>query len=97
MNEKAIEKRFTRKCRERGWWTLKFNTTSETGMPDRLVVLPGGKTAWVELKAPGKKPTELQFYQHARLNAFGQQTFIASTPEEVDATIEIIATIKNRR
>lgn len=40
-------------------------------MPDRLVVLPGGKIAFVELKAPGKQPTPLQQKKMQELKSLG--------------------------
>lgn len=38
-----------------GGWAVKFSSPGLDGMPDRLVLFPGGKLGFVELKAPGKR------------------------------------------
>ena len=60
MNEKTIERKLTTDVRRRGGVALKLAATGISGMPDRLILLPGGKMAFVETKAPGKKPRALQ-------------------------------------
>lgn len=38
----------------------KFTSPGFDGVPDRLILLPGGKVAFIELKAPGKTLRPLQ-------------------------------------
>lgn len=90
MSEKTIERYLIKRCRERGWWPLKFSSTSEAGMPDRLILVPGGVSVWVELKAPGKEPGYLQRFQLARLEGFGFAAFTADSREAVDRIISEI-------
>lgn len=60
MKEYAIEKHLIRKAQARGGACLKFTSPGTAGVPDRIVVLPGGKIGFAEMKAPGKKPRRLQ-------------------------------------
>ena len=54
MRENEVEKRFVEAVRAVGGQALKFTSQTMNGVPDRLVLLLGGKCAFVELKAPGK-------------------------------------------
>jgi len=58
MMEKEIERYLRQRVEKAGGLCLKF-TSSSAGVPDRVVIL-GGETFFVELKAPGKKPRPLQ-------------------------------------
>ena len=60
MREKEIEQKFTLMARRTGGLALKFVSPGMSGMPDRLVLLPGGRMAFVEVKAPGRAPRPLQ-------------------------------------
>ena len=60
MKEYAVEKHLVQKTQERGGMCIKFTSLGMTGVPDRIVILPGGKIGFAELKAPGKKPRRLQ-------------------------------------
>ena len=60
MKEYAIEKHLVRKAQARGGVCLKFTSPGTAGVPDRIVILPGGKIGFAELKARGKKPRLVQ-------------------------------------
>ncbi|BBH19810.1 nuclease [Paenibacillus baekrokdamisoli] len=60
MRERAIENRFTNEVVKRGGKALKFTSPGHNGVPDRIVLLPDGRTVYVELKAPGKPLKPLQ-------------------------------------
>jgi hypothetical protein len=60
-------------------------------MPDRLVLLPGGKLAFVEVKAPGKKPRMLQVKRHEKLRELGFQVFVLDATEDIPGLLETIA------
>lgn len=84
MREKDIEKYLVSQVKGLGGRAYKFVSPGNAGVPDRLVCLPGGEVAFVELKAPGKKPTPLQEAQIARLDRLGHTTFILDSREAVD-------------
>lgn len=60
MREKEIEQKLAAEVRKRGGMCLKLSCPGMDGVPDRLVLLPGGRMAFAELKAPGKNPRPLQ-------------------------------------
>lgn len=55
MREQFIEKKFTDAVKKMGGIAPKFVSPGLDGVPDRLVLLPMGRMAFVEFKAPGKK------------------------------------------
>ena len=60
MREREIERKFVSEVKRQGGLALKFVSPGYDGMPDRIALLPDGKFAFVELKAPGKYPRALQ-------------------------------------
>ena len=71
MLEKTIEKKLTTAVKKAGGIAPKFVSPSFAGMPDRLILLPDGKFAFAELKAPGESPRPLQKARHRRLRSLG--------------------------
>jgi len=69
--EKAIEKKYRESVKKRGGLALKFVSPGFTGVPDRIALFPGGQIEFVELKAPGKKPTLRQMAVHDQLRKLG--------------------------
>lgn len=72
-SEKYIERTLVKAAKALGGRALKFYSGIETGYPDRLVMMPGGKIAWVELKSKGEKPTKVQAIRHQELKDLGFQ------------------------
>lgn len=71
MNEKLIERKLRDAVRKLGGKALKFSSPYETGYPDRLVLMPGGRAFWAEIKTTGKKPTAKQKMIQAYLRSLG--------------------------
>lgn len=69
-----------------GGTTRKVAWVGHTGAPDQLVLLPGS-CAFVECKAPGKKPTKVQSREIARLKASGLEVFVVDSKESVDCML----------
>ena len=87
MNEKELEKMFRDRVREAGGCAYKFVSPGMSGVPDRLVVLPGNCIGFVELKAPGKKPRADQRHQIRRLELLGCYVAVLDDPEDIDRVI----------
>ena len=85
MLERDIEKALIRKVKSLGGMCEKYTSPSRRSVPDRLVSLPGGRIIFVELKAPGKKPTENQKRDHEKRRALGCKVMVIDCLEEVDA------------
>ena len=56
MREKDIERKFVAEVKRRGGICPKWVSPGFDGMPDRIALLPGGKSGFVEAKAPGRSP-----------------------------------------
>ena len=53
MRESSIESKFRDEVKEVGGMAYKFVSPGNAGVPDRVVILQGGKSGFVELKRPG--------------------------------------------
>lgn len=91
MTEKDIERKLTIAVREEGGICPKFVSPGTNGMPDRLVLLPDGHMAFVELKAPGERPRKIQLRRHAKLRALGYRVYVVDGAEQIP---EVIRTIR---
>lgn len=83
-SEKALERRLAGECKKRGWLCLKYSNTQMTGYPDRLVLLPGGRVAWVEVKSRGRRPTAIQLYRHAELRRMGHTVHVVDSVGSIE-------------
>lgn len=89
MRESTIEAYLRDRVKELGGKAYKFVSPGNTGVPDRLVCLPGGRVVFVELKAPGKKPTALQLTQQRKLAELGFLVLTLDSKKKIDAEIAI--------
>lgn len=85
MREAAIERHLVTVVRSLGGECLKFTSPGRRHVNDRLVLLPGGKVWFVELKQPGAKPRPGQVRFHGRLSALGCNSVVLDTKEKIDA------------
>lgn len=93
MLEKQIEQKLTRMVKQAGGIAVKFVSPSFAGMPDRLVLLPDGIIAFVELKAPGKNPRPLQLSRHKLLRALGFQVYVIDATDQIGGMLhELLST-----
>ncbi len=63
MREAEIEARLVRGVKEAGGLCYKFVSPGNPGVPDRLILLPGGRILFVELKTPGGKLSNIQSWR----------------------------------
>lgn len=84
MLERDIEQYLVRRIKRLGGMAEKFTSPGRRSVPDRLVTLPGGRVVFIELKAPGKKPTENQLRDHQRRRDLGCEVMVIDTKEGVD-------------
>lgn len=86
-SEKQIEHALTLMVKARGGIAPKFVSPSFAGMPDRLVLLPGGVFAFAELKAPGMKPRPLQVARHRLLRDLGFKVYVIDGIEQIEEVL----------
>lgn len=89
-SEKLLEANLFRGVKEKGGHALKFSSHTETGYPDRLVLMPGGKVYWVELKSEKEKPRLLQKIRHDELRALGFEVFVIDTTDKLKLFLSAI-------
>lgn len=90
MLEKDVEKYLREQVKGLKGKAYKFVSPGNAGVPDRLVCLPNGVIAFVELKAPGKEPTPLQKAKHRELRSLGCEVFVIDNKDAVDEFIDIM-------
>ena len=61
MREKKIEQKLVTAVKKHGGICPKFVSPGFDGMPDRLLLLPHGRFAFVEVKAPSETKTSTAF------------------------------------
>lgn len=94
MLEKDIEKKLHRGVKElkAGALCLKFESPGFTGVPDRMILLPGEKVIFVETKKPGEKERVRQEYVHGLFRALGFEVY--STVDNPEYVQEILGRCK---
>jgi len=68
MLEKDMEEKLKKRVKELGGICVKLNCAGTSGMPDRLILLPHGTVALVELKTDKGVLTTLQEYTIEKIN-----------------------------
>ena len=89
--EGRIVEYFKKKCYEAGFDQRKVSYEGHVGAPDRLL-FGHGISAWVELKAPHQKPTEVQLREHDRLRHGGMKVFVCDSEQAVDTVFTYLKT-----
>ena len=97
IRESQIEKYLVEQVKAKGGMCRKVKFINHNGAPDRVLFFPpytDGVYArtipafWVELKAPGKKPTTQQLREHERMRGMGQQVEVIDSFEGVDRLLQ---------
>ena len=88
MRESAIERRLVTEAVRRGGFAPKFVSPGLDGVPDRLLLFPGGRLAFAEVKAPGKKLRPLQRRRIEQLTALGFQVFVLDSKEQIGEILD---------
>lgn len=91
MREREIEEKLRDAVRRAGGKAYKFTSPGNDGVPDRLLVMPGGRIGFVEVKAPGKKPTPLQQARIRELEELGCLVQVLDHSEDIQKAIKAIS------
>ena len=91
MREKQVEKKLVEAVRKRGGLCLKFISPGLAGVPDRIVLLPGGHMAFAELKTPGGKPRPLQAVRGGQLRALGFRVYVIDRIDQIGGVLDEIS------
>ena len=88
MREQRIERQLVQQVSKLGGLALKFVSPGMAGVPDRLLLFPGGKAVFVETKAPGKKPRPLQMHRHEQLRALGFRVYVIDEMKQIREVLD---------
>ncbi len=87
MQEKYIEQKLVAAVKNMGGIAPKFVSPGFDGVPDRIVLLPMGRIAFIELKAPGKKMRPLQVRRKRQLEELGFSVYCIDGVEQIDEVL----------
>ena len=90
MREKIIEQKLVNVAKSLGGIALKFISPGMSGVPDRLILLPGKHLAFVEVKAPGMKMRPLQVKRKRQLEALGFSVYCIDHPDQIGGVLDEI-------
>lgn len=90
--EKSIENVLRQAVETEGGACLKWTCPGHRGVPDRMILFPGGVIAFVELKRPGAKVRAggLQEWWREKLGSFGFRCYEISTVEQVKCLVNYL-------
>ena len=92
MLERAIERYLIHEVKRRNGLALKFVSPGISGVPDRIVLLPRGKMAFVELKAPGETLRPLQVKRKNQLEILGFEVYCVDGFQQIGGVLDAIQT-----
>ena len=90
MTEKQIEQKLVKAVKARGGIAPKFVSPGFDGVPDRIVLLPRGRIAFIELKAKGRKMRPLQVRRKRQLESLGFSVYCIDSPEQIGGILDEI-------
>jgi Holliday junction resolvase len=91
--ESIIERRLVKEVKKRGGLAMKFVSPGLDGVPDRLILFPGGRLAFIEVKAPGKKMRPLQVKRANQLMALGFKIYCIDNTEMIGGILDEIQSL----
>lgn len=90
MSEKLIERKLRKGVKALGGIALKFFSIAFTSMPDRIVLMPGGRIYFVELKSAGKTPSARQQVVIRFLKKLGFEVYIIADEQKLSEFLNLI-------
>lgn len=87
MKEKLIESALVKAVKHKGGICLKLVSPSLVGIPDRLILMEGGRLGFVEVKTTGKKPRLVQEKRMVQLEQLGFKVFILDNLDDISTII----------
>lgn len=84
MLEKTLEQYAARKAKAAGFLFYKFTSPGRRSVPDRIVLMPGGRIEFIEFKSASGRLTPLQAAEHERLRSMGFAVHVMRHKWEVE-------------
>ena len=93
MREKTLEALLVQTVKSIGGLAPKFISPGFDGMPDRIVLLPHGRLAFVEVKAHGKKPRPLQVRRKSQWESLSFSVYCLDDATQIGEMLDEIQSI----
>lgn len=93
MRESEIEAKLKNAIENVGGKFFKFVSPGNDGVPDRIVILKGGKVLFVELKTSTGRLSPIQRYQIKKLEDLGCKVYVVKGPDEAEKFIEEVVRV----
>lgn len=87
LKESAIEARLVKAIRQRGGLCYKFVSPNNPGVPDRIILLPGGRVVFAELKTEVGRLAAIQRWQIGQMRLRGADVRVLKGREQVDGFV----------
>lgn len=87
MREAQLQQKIVRLLRSLGYIVYKMDPTFQRGVPDLLVLAPGGETTFLEVKTPKGTVSPIQAQHHKNLRALG---FTVAVVRSVDEALDVL-------
>lgn len=90
MDEKTLERKLVQAVKNMGGLCLKFVSPGFDGVPDRIVLLPHKRMAFVEIKTTGQKMRPIQVRRKRQLEMLGFFVYCLDRPEQIGVILNEI-------
>jgi len=87
-SEKLLERKLNLGVKKLGGWSIKLLTTHVIGLPDRMILLPGGRIFFAEIKTTHKKPAYIQHVVHNKFRALGFKVYVLDSTEDITQLLD---------
>ncbi|KGM18163.1 VRR-NUC domain-containing protein [Corynebacterium auriscanis] len=92
--EQKLEQHLVNEVRKHGGLCWKLTSPGTAGVPDRIIILPGGRIAFIETKAPGQQPRPIQVRRHNQLKQRGAHIYTIDHPNQIPHILHEIQTTR---
>ena len=96
MKERDVEVLLRDGVKQLGGKAYKWVSPGNAGVPDRIVILPGGKVIFVELKQENGRLTRLQKVQQLTLRRMGVAAVTLRGAEDVKVYLDVLKEMVER-
>ena len=95
-SEKVLEKKLVKWIKEARGKCVKLSSQFNTGLPDRMIMLPKGHIFYCELKSTGKKPKKMQEVLHNEIRALGFNVYVVDSTEGLSEMLKAELLLKEK-
>ena len=95
LSESQLEENLCKKIKKLGGMALKFMSPGRAGVPDRIILMPGGKIYFVEMKSSNGPVNPIQEYIFEKFEELGFKVHILNSEQTIENFLKKVCFIKN--